>query len=379
MAAIPENVSPEQNDGSLEEVRRELADRGISPAQFVRNLQEGARRAEKEAAERKVANEARALRRSASKGVYVPRSAIYPGAGFCVYHRPFLDYLRSRDLEPGSLAVMVEIARRFNGENNGKIFYPVSRIAKDFNIGKDRASRIVNALIKEGILTVKANRMYDGEKWFGRLFRVNIMPRGKGKSGNGPQKALLNKLTNYTNPKNSIFKQFRRGQLEESTPDYANCVERERRAQKGGLIKLPLSLLTSKEYRSLNIRQKELLLRMIFWEYDPNTRANIMCSGTDAQRLLGGHVHRVTACEDLKALEQAGFLSNESHYRGRNAARIKSEWRITVFDDASQGAEKPPTRRASSRLVPLNELTKDKNVALGALEKIPPKQPRQPG
>ena len=55
-----------------------------------------------------------------------------------------------KDLERNSRAIYLEICKRYNGVNNGRIGYSVRQAAEDVNISPPTASRCIKSLISHG-------------------------------------------------------------------------------------------------------------------------------------------------------------------------------------------------------------------------------------
>jgi DNA-binding transcriptional MocR family regulator len=68
-----------------------------------------------------------------------------------MFHR-MMDCGAWKSLSTPARAVYLQIARRYNGSNNGSIGYSVRRAADECNINKDTASRALNELAEKGFI-----------------------------------------------------------------------------------------------------------------------------------------------------------------------------------------------------------------------------------
>lgn len=59
-----------------------------------------------------------------------------------------------KSLKPGPVALYVQLKRRFNGGNNGRIFLSHREAANTLNVGRDTVSRYFNDLIERGFIAV---------------------------------------------------------------------------------------------------------------------------------------------------------------------------------------------------------------------------------
>lgn len=60
-----------------------------------------------------------------------------------------------KDLDGNSRAIYLEICKRYNGVNNGRIGYSVRQAAEDVNISPPTASRCIKSLISHGFIAAQ--------------------------------------------------------------------------------------------------------------------------------------------------------------------------------------------------------------------------------
>lgn len=60
-----------------------------------------------------------------------------------------------KDLNGNERAIYLELARRYNGQNNGKIAYSTRQAAEDLRIGKGTAARALYSLQRHGFIAVE--------------------------------------------------------------------------------------------------------------------------------------------------------------------------------------------------------------------------------
>jgi hypothetical protein len=71
-------------------------------------------------------------------------------ARFVALYHYLLNSEAWRSLDPLSRSIYVELCRRYNGQNNGKISFSVREGAEMFNVGKTTVSRSLGRLIARG-------------------------------------------------------------------------------------------------------------------------------------------------------------------------------------------------------------------------------------
>jgi predicted ArsR family transcriptional regulator len=66
-----------------------------------------------------------------------------------------LDSPAWKDLDPVARAIYVELTRRYNGSNNGRIGYSARQAAQDLKISKDTAARGLRSLEAHGFIVTE--------------------------------------------------------------------------------------------------------------------------------------------------------------------------------------------------------------------------------
>lgn len=73
---------------------------------------------------------------------------------FTMLHEWFQRSEAWASLKPGPRALYIEIKRRFNGINNGKLFLSHREAAKALNVGRDTVAGYYSDLVERGFLKV---------------------------------------------------------------------------------------------------------------------------------------------------------------------------------------------------------------------------------
>jgi hypothetical protein len=77
-----------------------------------------------------------------------------------------------RDLDAVSRCLYVELARRYMGQNNGKIPYSVKEGAKELGVSKETVSRSLRRLIDHGFIAVTQKGHFDYKARYATEWRL---------------------------------------------------------------------------------------------------------------------------------------------------------------------------------------------------------------
>ena len=82
-----------------------------------------------------------------------------------------------RDCDATSRVVFMEIVRRFNGYNNGKISLSDREAAEKVNISKGTANKKIHHLVKVGLIDITKNSGFNMKSRTAREYEITFQPR----------------------------------------------------------------------------------------------------------------------------------------------------------------------------------------------------------
>jgi len=85
-----------------------------------------------------------------------------------------LDSPAWKDLDAVARAIYVELTRRYNGSNNGRIGYSARQAALDLNIGKDTAARGLQSLQTHGFIVAEKRGAFHCKVRHASEYRLTI-------------------------------------------------------------------------------------------------------------------------------------------------------------------------------------------------------------
>ena len=250
--------------------------------------------------------------------------------GYLAFARRFLLEPAFQQLDRYEQVLLVAFMNKFNGTNNGSIFYAVRKIAIDFGMCQSKACKAINGLINAGFLhptKMKAWRQDDG--YLARKFLVRTVGIKKGQSAAPHQIAFLDRNSAYKKPKDTLYRSFLNGSVGEDHPEYAHCLERQRRSKIQGNVKLLRNIINCKRYFELSTTAKALLINLHAF-YDGHNNGKIECSAKLAGILT--KTSKATGDRALKELEDAGFLRCTFDV-GFNYTKATRMWALTMFPE----------------------------------------------
>src|SRR5262249_4681723 len=92
-----------------------------------------------------------------------------------------LDSPAWKDLDAKARAIYVELTKRYNGSNNGRIGYSARQAAQDLGISKDTAARTLRSLERHGFIVVEKRGAFHCKIRQGREYRLACL---EGEGGN---------------------------------------------------------------------------------------------------------------------------------------------------------------------------------------------------